>query len=144
VSSGTPHRPDFRGAISHFINAIVQWPLLRVFRFGTHFVSTVHHIFFPFDAAAASVISAIRIVEQAIRPPPYALPYRPKNGALVLFGFPNVINQALATCHFQRKQLCSIGMGYAFPALDFPLPHRNSCRLFAGPSALSLARGVLT
>ncbi|MFK0095550.1 hypothetical protein [Pseudomonas sp. NPDC090592] len=106
---------------------------MRDFSPETHFVSTVHQLFFDLDGASSSVISAIRIVEQAIFFALFIPSNLPKYGGLVLFGIPNVINQALASDRFWCKFVCVNGMGYAFPALDFPLPHRNSCRLFRWP-----------
>jgi hypothetical protein len=73
---------------------------LRVFSLKTHFVSTVHQLFFDFDGASSSVISAIRIVEQAIFHVLCIPSNLPKYGGLDLFGIPNVINQALADALF--------------------------------------------
>ncbi|MFT0519866.1 hypothetical protein [Pseudomonas faucium] len=70
------------------------------FAVRTHFVLTVHQFFFVQSSGRASGIYAIRIVEQAISATLSALPYMPKNGALALFGNPNVINQGLASATF--------------------------------------------
>ncbi|WP_306578684.1 hypothetical protein [Pseudomonas sp.] len=103
---------------------------MRDFIPETHFVSTVHQIFFGLAGPSSSGISAIRVVEQAIFHALCVPLNLPEYGGLVLFGIPNVINQALANPLFWHETLCMIGMGYALPALDFPLSHRNSCRLF--------------
>ena len=106
---------------------------MRVFSPGTHFVSTVHQIFFDLLGAATSGIYAIRIVEQAIFHVLPVPPNLPKYGGLVLFGIPNVINQALAKLPARSKTVCINGMGYAFQALAFAPCRRNSCRLFRWP-----------
>jgi hypothetical protein len=106
---------------------------LRVFSPETHFVSTVHQIFFDLLVAGTSGIYAIRIVEQAIFLALYVPSNLPKYGGLVLFGIPNVINQSLAKLPNGSKTVCQNGMGYAFPALAFAPSRRNSCRLFRWP-----------
>ncbi|MGM3215019.1 hypothetical protein ACSQ5K_05365 [Pseudomonas sp. PhalM4] len=117
---------------------------MRDFIPETHFVSTVHQIFFGLAGPSSSGISAIRIVEQAIFHALCVPSNLPKYGGLVLFGIPNVINQALANPLFWHEILCIIGMGHALPALDFPFPIAIVAAFFAGQSALSLACGVLT
>lgn len=121
----TSDRSGFRDAIG-----ICPIPFLD-FSYETHFVSTVYPFFFVCREGARGVISAIRIVEQAIFSPAWVRSNLPKNGGLVLFGIPNVTNQRLENSGLRTEALCIFGIGYLFPALDFPLPHRNSCGLFS-------------
>ncbi|UQB77690.1 hypothetical protein KI429_22180 [Pseudomonas shirazica] len=107
-------------------------------------MSRPHVNFFDQLGACSSGISAIRIVEQAIAPVLFTLPNLPKNGGLVLFGIPNVGNQALANLPFWSETLCINGMGHALQALDFPFAIAIVAAFFAGRAPLSLACGVLT
>jgi hypothetical protein len=56
-------------------------------------------------------ISAIRIVEHAIKPPSSIPANLPKNGALALFGNPNVENQGFGDARFRLLVSCRFGMG---------------------------------
>jgi hypothetical protein len=92
-------------------------------------------------------ISAIRIVEHAINLPSFIPANLPKNGALALFGNPNVENLGFGDARFWLLVSCRFGIWYSFPALDCLCPRRNSCRLFPWPErqkcslAVSLQRG---
>jgi len=87
-------------------------------------------IFFDPLPSPTGAILAIRIVEQAVHTLEWVQPNLPKNGALVLFGNPNAEKTTSSDARFPLEVSCRFGMGYSFPALDCPLLHRNSCRLF--------------